>query len=57
MINGGVILIHDYFSYNFPGVSKAVKDFNNALTQKVCMVTIGDFHSIAIIKSNPEHRS
>jgi len=50
MCDGGVILLHDYFSYELPGVRHAVEVFERKLNRKLCKVTIGDFCSIAIIK-------
>lgn len=48
MENGGVILIHDYFSTAFKGVKDAVKEFCNI--NNIKYMPIGDTLSVAIIK-------
>lgn len=48
LADGGVILVHDYFSKAFKGVKEAVKEF--AKQQNVKFVPIGDTLSIAIRK-------
>ena len=49
MNKGGVILCHDFFRYDLPGVKKAVSEFES-LEGSLNMVPIGDFCSIAIIR-------
>lgn len=51
MADGGVILLHDYFHPELPGVKRAVEDFEKKLNGKLCKVPIGDGCSIAIIKA------
>ena len=46
----GVILIHDYFSTDFPNVKTAVVDFEEWLGKPLKMMPIGDTLSISIIK-------
>lgn len=54
MSNGGVILVHDYFSfgvyeeYSFGKVKTAVEEFSNSMS--VPYIPIGDKLSIAFIK-------
>lgn len=50
MVSGGVILLHDYFSKELPGVKEAVEKFEQETNRKLCKVTIGDFCSLAVIK-------
>lgn len=50
MVSGGVILLHDYFVKDLPGVKEAVENFEKETKQKLCKVTIGDFCSLAVIK-------
>ncbi|WP_027085811.1 TylF/MycF/NovP-related O-methyltransferase [Cohnella panacarvi] len=50
MVSGGVILLHDYFHPELPGVSKAVHDFENKMKITCPKIPIGDFCSLAIIK-------
>ncbi|MBQ7560568.1 MAG: class I SAM-dependent methyltransferase [Synergistaceae bacterium] len=50
MSNGGIILIHDYFSDAYPNVEQAVKDFEFELGAKLHKMPIGDNISLAIIK-------
>lgn len=47
---GGVILLHDYFCENLPGVRKAVNDFEIEIGRRLSKTPIGDGKSIAIIK-------
>lgn len=51
MVNGGVILLHDYFHSDLPNVKKAVDDFNKEMGGNIPITTIGDNISIAIIKN------
>ncbi len=50
MLQGGVMLLHDYFHPELPGVAEAVMEFE-AEIGKVAKVPIGDGCSIAIIKN------
>lgn len=52
MCEGGVILLHDYFHPELPGVKQAVEDFEQELGIRLCKVPIGDFCSIAVIKNS-----
>lgn len=47
---GGVILLHDYFHPDLPGVKAAVTDFEKELGIVLPKVPIGDNCSIAVIK-------
>lgn len=49
MTKGGVILLHDYFHSELPGVQDAVTKFENELNYSLTKVPIGDFCSLAII--------
>lgn len=49
MCHGGVILLHDYFHPELPGVKQAVQDFERENQTDLCKVPIGDFGSIAVI--------
>ena len=48
MLQGGVILMHDYFNNDLSGTKKAIDDFENK--GKFSIVPIGDLRSIALIK-------
>ena len=50
MTEGGVILIHDYFSDEFPNIKTAVVDFESAWGINLNIIPIGDKYSIAIVK-------
>jgi len=45
---GGYIFVHDYFYEDFPGVKKAVAEYQNI--EKIHYVPLGDNMSIAIVK-------
>jgi hypothetical protein len=47
MVNGGIILIHDYFSSGYKGIKEAVKDFEQK-NGKMRLFPIGDGISIGI---------
>lgn len=49
MVNGGVLLVHDYFSDAYPGVKRAVAEFERDIGNML-KVPIGDKISIAILK-------
>ncbi len=51
MEEGAVILLHDYFHPELPGVKEAVVDFEKELGQRLPKLPIGDNCSIAIIKN------
>ena len=50
MIDGGVILVHDYFSEAFPNIRQAIHDFENEINTRLHKIPIGDKLSIALIK-------
>lgn len=50
MVDGGIILIHDYFNPDYPRVKDAVWDFEAEKKIKLKIFPVGDFISIAIIK-------
>jgi hypothetical protein len=57
MSPGGIILLHDYFVPDLPGVKKAVGDFEELLGTSVPKMPIGDGCTLAIIKNgNTERR-
>ncbi len=49
MVQGGVILVHDFFSEAFKGAKEAVEEFSN--NQKVDYLPIGDTLSVAFKKN------
>lgn len=49
MCAGGVLLLHDYFHPELPGVKQAVAEFEKERSIKLRKVPIGDFCSIAIL--------
>lgn len=52
MVNGGVILLHDYYPPELPGVKMAVDEFlSERENEHISLFPIGDHSSIAIIKS------
>ena len=51
MVDGGVILLHDYFSPDLIGVEKAVRDFEQCLGMYVCKMPMRVIGSLAIIKN------
>jgi hypothetical protein len=48
MVDGGVILVHDFFSDDFRGVAKAITEF--CAKENIHYIGIGDNCSIAILK-------
>lgn len=50
MVEGGVILIHDYFNKVYPNIITAINDFEKEIGFKLHKMPIGDDISIAIIK-------
>lgn len=52
MVSGGVILLHDYYHKELPGVKVAVDEFlSERENEHISLFPIGDHYSIAIIKS------
>jgi len=49
MVNGGVILVHDYFAENFKGPKKAVDQFITESNNSYFIYPIGDGISIMIV--------
>jgi hypothetical protein len=50
MVQGGIILCHDYYCPSLPNVKKAVCDFEKHLGRFILKTPIGDNCSIALIK-------
>ena len=50
VVEGGCIVLHDYFHPELPGVAQAVADFEKERNIKLCKTVIGDGCSIAILK-------
>ena len=50
MSEGGVILIHDYFSEAYPNIEQSVDNFEHELGARLHKIPIGDDISIAIVK-------
>lgn len=50
MVDGGVILVHDYFNENYPNIKEAIFDFEKELGERLHKMPIGDGISIAVIK-------
>lgn len=48
LVNGGLLLIHDYFNHNYTGVKQAVDEF--CIKNKLVALPIGDAFSIIITK-------
>ena len=51
LVQGGCILIHDYFMASYPNVKKAVEEYQNSYHTNLVKIPIGDDLSIAIIKT------
>jgi len=51
MVMNGVILLHDYFHPDLPGVAQAVEAFEREKNCNIPKLPIGDGVSIALIKS------
>ncbi len=47
--DGGYIFIHDYNHKLWPGISDAVKDFENMIGRKLCKVPISDYSGTLVI--------
>ena len=50
MIEGSVILIHDYYNIALPGVKDAIEDYEKEIGRPLYKMPIGDDQSIAIMK-------
>lgn len=50
MKQGGVILVHDYFTESYPNIEKSISDFEEEIGKRLYKVPIGDDISMAIIK-------
>jgi hypothetical protein len=50
MTPGGVVLLHDYFHPELPGVKQAVDDFEKETQTRISKSPIGDFCSVALVK-------
>ena len=50
MIEGGILLVHDYFSQSYPNVKDAVDTFVESQSSRIYKMPIGDDLSIALIK-------
>lgn len=50
MRDGGVILIHDYFTESYPNIEKSIDDFEAEIGHRLYKMPIGDDISMAIIK-------
>lgn len=50
LIEGGVILVDDYFAPGYPNVKNAVKTYEEYIGEKLLFLPIGDNRGVAIIK-------
>lgn len=50
MVEGGIILVHDYFNENYPNIKEAITDFEKETCERLHKMPIGDGISIAIVK-------
>ena len=50
MRDGGVILIHDYFTESYPNIEKSIGDFEAEIGHRLYKMPIGDDISMAIMK-------
>lgn len=50
MVNGSLILIHDYYNNALPGVKKAIEDYEEEIGRELMKFPIGDYQSIAVLK-------
>lgn len=50
MKEGGVILVHDYFTESYPNIEKCIDDFEREIGIRLYKLPIGDDISMAIIK-------
>ena len=49
MVSDGIILLHDYFHSELPGVKRAVQDYEIERGVEINKITIGDGCSIALL--------
>lgn len=52
MIEGSVILIHDYYNIGLPGVKDAIDDYEKEIGRTIDKLPIGDDQSIALLKDH-----
>lgn len=52
MVEGSVILIHDYYNIGLPGVKDAIEDYEKEIGRTLYKMPIGEDQSIAIIKDS-----
>lgn len=52
MVEGSVILIHDYYNIGLPGVKDAIEDYEKEIGRTLYKTPIGEDQSIAIIKDS-----
>lgn len=50
LVEGGVILIHDYFNPGYKGIKKAIDDYCEEIKRELKLLPIGDHCSIAVVK-------
>lgn len=50
MVDGGVILIHDFFNAKLPGVERAIKDYEESNDIVLHKFPIADYLSLAVVK-------
>ena len=50
LIQGGIIMVHDYFTQGYEGVNAALRDFITETDPTILPFPVGDHHSIAIQK-------
>ena len=51
LTNGAVLLVHDYYHIGLPGIRDAINDFEKELKKTLIKIPIGDYQSIAIVKT------
>lgn len=52
MVEGSVILIHDYYNIGLPGVKDAIEDYEKEIGKTIYKLPIGEDQSIAMIKDS-----
>lgn len=50
IVEGGVILVHDYYSEGYDGINKAVLEYEEEIGKRLYGIPIGDSCSIAFVK-------
>jgi hypothetical protein len=50
MVEGGVILVHDFFNTKLPGVGKAIEEYELKHGIRMHKFPIADYLSLAIVK-------